>query len=139
MSDAPQLPEIKLDADNLYREETISDLRAGQIRRLIPVTADGDDDSSRPVIFEGHTTLLTPAGSLPIHFPLETDSLKMALEMFPEQAKKAIEETFEELQRMRREQQSSIVVPGQGGGGMGGPGMGGPGMGGAPGGGIQIP
>lgn len=136
-----ELPEIKLDADNLYRDEQISDLRAGAIRRLIPVTETGEDDSSRPVIYEGSTTLMTPAGSLPINFRLEVDNLKDAIDQFPEAAKKGIEETLEELQRLRREHQSSIVVPGQGGAGGPGGGMGGPqgpGMGG-PGGGIKMP
>lgn len=134
-----ELPEIKLDAENLYREEQISDMRAGAIRRLIPVTVDGSDDSSRQVLYEGSTTLLTPAGTLPINFRLDVSSLKEAVEKFPEAARQAIEETFEELQRLRREQQSSIVVPGQGGPGGGGmPGAGGiPGK--VPGGGIKMP
>ncbi|MDX1497927.1 MAG: hypothetical protein R3352_10255 [Salinisphaeraceae bacterium] len=123
-----ELPEIKLDRDNLYREEQISDLRAGSIRRLTPVKADGSDDEARPVLFEGHANLMTPAGALPINFPIEVASLNEALDQFPELAKKAIEDTLEELQRLRREQQSSIMVPGQGQGG-----------GGMPGGGIQMP
>jgi hypothetical protein len=40
-----------------------------------------------------------------------------------------VEEAAKELERMRREQASQIVVPGQGGGGMGGSGMGGQGGG----------
>lgn len=121
-----ELPEIKLDADNLYREEQITDLRVGSIRRLTPVKADGSDDASRSILFEGHASLMTPAGALPIHFPIEVASLNEALAQFPELAQQALEQTLEELQRLRREQQSSIVVPGQGGGG-------------APGGGIQMP
>src|SRR5699024_2962661 len=50
---ADSMPEIKLDADNMYREETFSDLKVGSVRRLIPVTADGSDDSSRSVRYEG--------------------------------------------------------------------------------------
>lgn len=138
MTEESQLPEIKLDAENLHREENITDLQAGSIRRLIPITVDGEPDDSRPVRYEGHTTLLTPAGQLPIHFLLETESLKEAVEQFPEAAQKAIKETFDELQRLRREQQSSIVVPGQGG--QGGPGAPGGGPGGMPpGSGIQMP
>lgn len=133
-----ELPEIKLDASNLYREEQYSDLRAGSIRRLIPVKPDGSEDSSREVLYEGHASLLTPAGTLPIHFAIETDSLSNALEQFPELARKALEQTLEELQRLRREASSSIVVPGQGGPGAAGPMGGGP-MGAPPGGGIQMP
>lgn len=122
-----QLPEIKLDANNLYREEQITDLKAGSIRRMMPVKSDGSADESREVRYEGHASLMTPAGALPIHFLIEVNSLEEALEKFPELAKAALEQTLEELERLRREQQSSIVVPGQGG------------AAGAPGGGIQIP
>lgn len=129
MSVTDDLPEIALDAANLYREEQITDLRAGTIRRLIPITAEGADDSARDVIYEGGTTLMTPAGTLPINFLIEADSLADALAKFPEAAKAGIENTMEELQKLRREQQSSIVVPGQGGQG-GVPGGGMPGGGG---------
>lgn len=137
MAGQAELPEIKLDAESLYREESITDGKAGTIRRLIPVTADGADDSSRPVRFEGNTTLMTPAGTLPIHFELKADGLAQALEQFPEAAKAEIERTMEELQELRRQQQGSgLYVPGQEGpGGMGG--MGGPPAGG-PGGKIQL-
>lgn len=123
MAGEEQLPEIKLDAETLYREETITDGKAGTIRRMIPITANGDDDASRAVRFEGNTTLMTPAGSLPINFELDVESLSEALEQFPEAAKAGIERTMEELQEMRRQQQGSgLYVPGQGGqgGGMGG-------------------
>ena len=124
-----ELPEIKLDADNLYREEQITDLRAGSIRRMLPIKADGSDDSSRDVIFEGHASLMTPGGALPLHFLIDVETLAEALDKFPELAKAALEQTLEEMQRLRREQQSQIVVPGQGGAQGGG----------MPGGGIQMP
>lgn len=140
MAQEPQLPEIKLDATQLYREETFTDRRAGTLRRLTPVTADGSDDPTRPVIFEGHASLMTPGGALPLQFAIEADSLEQALEKFPETAQQSLQETLEELRKMQREAQSSLVVPGRGGaGGMGG--MGGPGGmgGGMPGGGkIQL-
>lgn len=129
MAGEDQIPEIRLDADNLYREETISDGQNGSVRRMIPVTSDGVDDASRSVRFEGNTTLMTPAGNLPINFELEVESLSEALEQFPEVAKGAIERTMEELQEMRRQQQGSgLYVPGQGG--QGGGGIGGAGAGG---------
>lgn len=78
---------------------------------------------------------MTPAGALPLHFELEAASLDEALEQFSAAAQAALENTLEELEKMRRNQQSSILVPGAGGGqgggmgpGMGGPGMGGPGL-----------
>jgi hypothetical protein len=123
MSTPQELPEIKLDQDNLYREDTFSDRRAGAVRRLTPVTADGENDPGRKVVFEGQTSLMTGAGSLPINFELEVGSLKEALEKFPEAAQKEVERTLEELRELQRQSSSSIVTPGSGGmGGMGGQG-----------------
>lgn len=113
MADA-QLPEIKLDSAHLYREETFTDRRAGTLRRLVPVDAQGGDDASRPVIYEGHASLMTPAGALPLQFEIDAKSLDDALKQFPDIARQALEHTLEELRRMQRESQSSIVVPGAG-------------------------
>lgn len=128
-----ELPEINMDRDNLYREESFTDRRTGILRRMTPVQVDGSDDPRRPTLFLGQTQLMTQMGALPISFEIEATSLEEALDKFPEAAKQGIQDTMEELQEMRREAASSIVVPGQGGGGM--PGMGGGGMGG---GGIQM-
>ena len=43
--------DIQMDAANLYREESYTDLKAGSLRKLVPVKADGTDDPSRPAIF----------------------------------------------------------------------------------------
>ncbi len=123
------LPEIKLDPDNLYLEETFSDRVTGVLRRLSPVTRDGHPDPSRPTLFLGQTQLMTELGALPISFEVEAASLGEALEKFPAAAKAGITRTIEELQEMRREAASSIVVPGRGD--FGGPA-------GMPGGGIQL-
>lgn len=123
----PELPDIRLDATQLHREESFTDRRAGVLRRLVPVTRDGSDDPSRPTIYEGQATLMTQGGALPLNFAIEADSIEAALEAFPAAANKALQEMVEEMERMRREQASSIVVPGRGGpvGPMGGQGGGG--------------
>ncbi|MEO8061525.1 MAG: hypothetical protein ABI821_02125 [Pseudomonadota bacterium] len=113
--DQQQLPEIKLDATQLYREEIFTDRKAGTLRRLMPVLADGRDDSTRHVLYSGQTQLLTPAGVLPLSFELEADSLEDACNKFPEAVKIAIEQAIEEAREMRREQASRIVVPDAGG------------------------
>ena len=118
------LPEIKLDATGLYREEVFTDRRAGTIRKLTPVTVDGAVDSSRPLLFSGQTQLLTPAGVLPLAFEIEAQTLKEALDKFPEGVKGALEQAIDEAREMRREQASRIVVPEVGGGALG-PGAGG--------------
>lgn len=132
-----QTDDIRMQVDDLYREEQFTDRRVGSIQRLTPVKADGSDDPDRPVRYIGQASLMTPAGSLPINFEIEAASLGEAAEQFGVEAQKAVEDTMKQLQELRREAASGIVVPGQGGGGMGGGGMGGGGMGGG-GGGIQL-
>lgn len=124
------LSSLKMDTQALYREEVFTDRRVGTIQRLSPVTSGGEDDTSRPVRYVGQTQVMTPMGALPLSFELEADSLEGAMERFPEAAQKALEETMQELQEMRRESASRIVTPDGGGmgGGMGG-GQGGPGGG----------
>jgi hypothetical protein len=109
------LPDVQLDPTGMYREEVFTDRRAGTIRRLTPVTIDGATDSTRHVLFSGQTQLLTPAGVLPLVFEIEADSLKDALEKFPEGVKGALEQAIEEAREMRRESASRIVVPEVGG------------------------
>jgi hypothetical protein len=131
-----QLPEIKLNRNELYREETFSDRRAGTIIRLTPVKADGSQDNRREVIYLGQAQMLTPVGTIPLSFPLEAKTLDAAVDKFPQAAKTAIARTLEELKELRREAASSIVIPERGMGGFGGPGGG---RGGMPGGGkIQL-
>ena len=127
--------EPKMDSAALYREEIITDRKVGTIRMLTPVKKDGTTDASRAVIYIGEAQLLTSVGTLPINFELEARSLEEAVAKFAGTAKEAVERTMKDLQELRRQAASSIVVPQ---GGMGG--LGGMGPGGVPGGGkIQIP
>ena len=119
--------EIQMDTNNLYREEVFTDNAVGTLRRLVPVTADGEVDNSRATQYVGSTQVLTNAGPLPLSFEIEASTLTEAAAAFGDAAKDAFEKTMEELREMQRQQASSIVVPGSGGG-MGG-GMG-PGAGG---------
>ncbi len=136
-----ELPEIKLDSDNLYQEEVFTDRRVGTLMRLTPVNKDGSRDDSRDVVYAGQASLMTPMGSLPLHFSLEADSIEDALAKYPEEANKALEKTLKELEEMRKEQQGGgIITPDKMGGGQGGFGGGQGGLGGAGGGGgIQMP
>jgi hypothetical protein len=115
---SPQDIELKLDAADLYREETFTDRRIGTLRRLTPVTKTGEDDPSRAVMFIGQAQLWTQMGPLPINFELETPTLEAALEAFPDAARAALEQTMEEAKEMRRQQASQIVVPGASPGGI---------------------
>jgi hypothetical protein len=116
-----------VDTDNLYREESITDLRAATIRQLVPIRADGSEDPTRPRRFIGDTTLMTQMGPIPVQFPLEVATLAEAFAQVPAGIKSAIDRLNERAREMVRDEASRIVVPGQGGGGM-------PGMPGRPGG-----
>ena len=105
------LPDIKIDATSLYREEVFTDRRAGTLRRMMPVTADGARDPARPVLWLGQTQLMTPGGVLPLGFEIEAKDLQEAITKFPAAVRQALEEAIEEAQQMRREAASRIVVP----------------------------
>ena len=103
--------DIKVDPNSLYLEEVFTDRRVGTIRRLTPITKDGTRDQARAVLYVGETQVLTPAGALPIGFEIPAASLKEAAEKFGQLARDAIERTVKELQEMRRQAASQIVVP----------------------------
>ncbi|HEY0768312.1 MAG TPA: hypothetical protein VGD47_10180 [Steroidobacteraceae bacterium] len=109
------LPEVQLDPKALYREDVFTDRRAGSIRRLTPVTADGTPDPARAVLFSGQTQLLTPAGVLPLGFEIEAATLEEALRKFPDGVRVALEQAIDEARELRREAASRIVVPDVGG------------------------
>jgi hypothetical protein len=115
------LPEVQLDPTALYREDVFTDRRAGSIRRLTPVSAAGEPDPTRHVLFSGQTQLLTPAGVLPLGFEIEADTLEEALQKFPDGVRIALEQAIDEARELRREAASRIVVP-EVGSGVGGPG-----------------
>jgi hypothetical protein len=107
-----------MDATQVYREETFTDRKVGTIRRLTPVTADGGADASRPVMFVGQAQVMTPMGAVPISFELDAATLDAAVEKFGATAEQAVQQTMRELQEMRREQASSLVIPEAGGAGL---------------------
>ena len=107
----------KMDANNLYREEIFTDTVVGTIRTMVPVKSDGSADPDRETLYQGSAQMMTPAGALPLNFEIEATNLAEACEKFSDGAAVAMEETVRELQEMRRQQASSIVVPGQGGAG----------------------
>src|ERR671937_2403751 len=109
--------EIKVDPKALYLEEIFTDRRVGTIRRLTPVNKDGARDQARAVLYVGETQVLTPAGALPIAFEIGAGSLEEAAEKFGQLAREAIERTVKELQELRRQAASQIVVPGTPGAG----------------------
>jgi hypothetical protein len=116
MSSANEARQATMDATQVYREETFTDRKVGTIRRLMPVTADGGVDTTRPVIFVGQAQVMTPMGAVPISFELDAASLNAAIEKFGVAAEQAVQQTMRELQDIRREQASSLVIPDAAGG-----------------------
>jgi hypothetical protein len=111
MSSTTDGRQATMDATQIYREETFTDRKVGTIRRLTPVAADGSADAARPVLFVGQAQVMTPMGAVPISFELEAASLNVAIEKFGAAAEQAVHQTMRELQEMRREQASSLVIP----------------------------
>ena len=113
-ADGPKpLTEIRVDRDNLYREEVYTDLKIASIRVLTPVGTDGQIDTSRPVLYTGETQLMSQMGPVPVHAPIEASNLDEAIEKFPAAVNQAIEKLMEEAREIQRREASRIVVPGQ--------------------------
>jgi len=125
--------EPTMDGSSLYREEIFTDRKVGTIRVLTPVAANGSPDLGRPVVYVGEAQLLTTVGALPLSFEIGARSLEDAIEKYAPAAKEAFERAVQELQELRRQASSSIIVPDRGMGGLGPGGLGG--AGGFPGGG----
>lgn len=123
-----------MDAAALFREEMFTDRKVGAIRRLTPVTGDGVPDTTRPVVYIGQAEIMTNMGPVPLSFEIEGKTLDQAVAGFAAAAAVAIERTVQQIQEMRRQAASQLVVPQ---GGMPNLGPGGPG--GRGGGKIQIP
>jgi hypothetical protein len=118
--DDSQHIDFTVDQGNLYREESISDLKVASIRQLIPIKPDGSEDPSRTPLFMGHTQIMTPEGPLPLQAPLEANNLAEAYDVFPDAMQKALAEMVRQIQELQRREQekkadgdSRIIVPGR--------------------------
>lgn len=114
-------------------EELITDRKIGAIRVLVPIKVDGTVDAARESLYVGQAQVMTPMGALPITFEIAAKLLAEAVEAYPAGLRKAVAETERELQELRRQAASSIVIPEGGAGALKGFG------GKVPGGGLQIP
>ncbi|MEE4359414.1 MAG: cytoplasmic protein [Desulfococcaceae bacterium] len=105
--------DFTVDTDNLYREENFTDLNLASVKRMIPVNKDGSEDKSRPVLFLGHTQMMTPAGSIPIQCPLDAQNFAEAIAVFPKTMKEALHLVIEELKKQESESSRIIMPDGQ--------------------------
>lgn len=101
----------QMDAAGLYLEETFTDRKVGAIRRLTPVTGEGTTDATRPVLYLGQAEIMTNMGPVPINFEIEGKTLGDAVAGFAPAAAAAVERTVQQIQEMRRQQASQLVVP----------------------------
>ncbi len=101
---------------NLYREESVTDLKIANIQRLIPIHLDESDDDSRELIFIGRTQLTTPQGPVPIQAKLEAATLEEAIDIFPKAMEAETQKVVESFKRMQEQQKkandSKIIMPG---------------------------
>lgn len=105
-----------VDKENLYREVAVTDLNIATIRQLIPIKADGSDDTERDPIFLGSTQLSSPQGPIPIQAKLEAVTLEQAMAVFPKTMEAETRVVIENLKRLheqqKRKQDSRIIMPG---------------------------
>ena len=121
MSDGKQGQEIDftVDKNNLYREESITDLKVASIRRLLPINADGTEDASRTPVFMAQTQLMSPEGPVPLQSALKAGTIEEASDEFPGAMQQALGEMMKHLQKMREQQahkqneDSRIIMPGR--------------------------
>ncbi|MFQ5382556.1 MAG: hypothetical protein ACE5EF_13185 [Dehalococcoidia bacterium] len=109
--DRQSIEDIEVDLENLYREETFTDLRIGSIRRLSPVKPDGAPDPGRKPLYTGETTIMSQAGPLPLSFSIEATSLEDACRKLPQAMKGAVENLMDEAAEVRRREASRLVTP----------------------------
>ena len=108
--------DIQMDATNVYREETYTDLKTGSLRKMVPVTADGEIDPTREAIYTAVAQVMTPGGVLPLSGEIPgAKTMTEAMAGFPAAIKQAIANLREEMEDMQRERASQIVVPGRNG------------------------
>ena len=106
-----RMADAEMDATSLYREEIYTDRKIGTLRVLIPVTADGAPDPERRNVYQGEAQLMTNVGPLPISFDIEATSLADAVSKYGDATKAGVERAMRELQELRRQASSSIVLP----------------------------
>jgi hypothetical protein len=106
--------DARMNPASLYREEVYTDRAASTLRVLVPVTKDGAPDSARATVYMGEAQILTNMGPLPISFEIDASNLADAVARYGEAAKEGVENAMRELQEMRRQASSSLVIP-QGG------------------------
>ena len=111
MQEGLKTEDMKLDAENLWKEEIFTDLKVGTIRKLTPVRLDGSEDPSRKPVFSATTNIMTPSGALPISGEIPAETLEEAVAGFSDAVQAALQKLQEDMIRLQQEQASKIVTP----------------------------
>ena len=101
--------DFKLDRNNLFQEDTFTDIRSGSVKRFTPIRPDGAPDKSRKTIYVGQTSLYTPDGPLPIQNVIAAKDLAQAFKRFPEAMEQAVQRLVEEAKKIKDEKPSPII------------------------------
>lgn len=113
-NEGTKITDVKVNKDNLYKEETFTDLTFATIRSLTPVKVDGSVDESRERIFTGMTQLMSPKGPIPVQCVIEgAKTLDEAMDKLPAAIDKSVKAMIEEAKEMQRQEASRIIVPGR--------------------------
>ena len=90
---------LDVDRNNLYREDSVTDIKVAAIRRLTPIKSDGSDDDSRESIFMGQTQLMSPSGPILLQSLLEAKTLEEAIDNFPVAMQKEVEKAMVQAEK----------------------------------------
>ena len=112
-----QIADIKFDRRNLYREETITDLKVGTIQRLTPIKVDGTKDQSPPRHLRGPDATPLAGWTRAGFLAHRGGDSRRGDPSVPETMQKAVEKLVDDVKQLQREQMNRIVVPGQAPGG----------------------
>lgn len=90
---------LNVNRNNLYREDSVTDIKVAAIRRLTPIKADGSDDDSRDPIFMGQTQLMSPSGPILLQSLLEARTLEEAMDEFPDAMQKEVDKAMAQAEK----------------------------------------
>jgi len=94
---------LTVDRNNLYREESFTDIKVAAIRQLTPVNPDMSPDVSRRPLYMGQTQLMTPSGPVMLQSILEATTLDEAIEKFPAAMQKEVDNVMARVQKDSKE------------------------------------
>lgn len=110
-SEVQNLEDLQVDTNNLFKEETFTDLKVGTIRRLTPVTSDGSPDAGRKAVFIAQTQIMSNMGPLPVQYEIDASTMAEAVQKYPAAIKAGIDQLMEDAKELQRREMSKIVTP----------------------------